>query len=150
MLDMISGMARKIFDSKVFRSRPLFSLPQVVFFMVIAVWIVISIDLNNRAQAGRLVGQGEEALQVQIDNEITRNVELQATYEYVNSDSYISSYAHSEARLILPGERLIVPILQEATPGPTPLAATTPDPAIQARPWQAWWRLLSDAPQPTR
>ena len=29
-------------------------------------------------------------------------------------------------------------------------AADTPDPALEAQPWQAWWRLLTDAPQPTR
>lgn len=143
-------MARKLFDSKVFRSRPLFNLPQVVFFMVIAGAIVISIDLNNRAQSGRLVGRGEEALQVQIDHESTRQVELQVTLEYVASDDYVSSYARNEAGMILPGERRIVPMLQEATPEPTPIPPPTPDPALQARPWQAWWRLLTDAPQPTR
>lgn len=143
-------MARKLFDSKVFRSRPLFNLPQVVFFMVIAGAIVISIDLNNRAQSGRLVGRGEEALQVQIDHESTRQVELQVTLEYVASDDYVASYARNEAGMILPGERRIVPMLQEATPEPTPIPPPTPDPALQARPWQAWWRLLTDAPQPTR
>ncbi|MBP9656810.1 MAG: septum formation initiator family protein [Candidatus Promineofilum sp.] len=139
-----------MFDSNVFRSRPLFNLPQVVFFMVIAGAIIISIDLNNRAQSGRLVGQGEEALQVQIDHESTRQVELQATLEYVTSDDYVASYARNEAGMILPGERRIVPMLQEAAPEPTPIPPATPDPALQARPWQAWWRLLTDAPQPTR
>lgn len=143
-------MARKLFDSKVFRSRPLFSLPQVVFFMVIAGAIIISVDLNNRAQSGRLVGSGEEALQVQIDHEGTRQVELQVTLEYVTSDDYVASYARNEGGMILPGERRIVPLLQEATPEPTPVPPPTPDPAHQARPWQAWWRLLTDAPQPTR
>ena len=37
-----------------------------------------------------------------------------------------------------------------ATPEPTALPAPTPDPALEAQPWQAWWRLLTDAPQPTR
>lgn len=143
-------MARKLFDSKVFRSRPLFNLPQVVFFMVIVGAIIISVDLNNRAQSGRLVGSGEEALQVQIDREGTRQVELQVTLEYVMSDDYVASYARNEGGMILPGERRIVPMLQEATPEPTPVPPPTPDPAHQARPWQAWWRLLTDAPQPTR
>lgn len=143
-------MARKVFDSKVFRSRPLFNLPQIVFFMVIAIAIFIAVDLNNRAQSGRLVGRGEEALQVQIDGERTRQVELQATLEYVTSDDYVASYARNEAGMILPGERRIVPQLQEATPQPTPIPPPTPDPALRARPWQGWWKLLSDAPQPTK
>lgn len=146
----ISAMAKRLFDSPVFRSRPLFSLPQVIFFLVIAGAIIIAIDLNNRAQAGRLVGSGEEALQAQIDREATRQVELQATLEYVSSDDYVAAYARNEGGMILPGERRIVPMLQEATPEPTPAPPPTPDPALDARPWQAWWRLLTDAPQPTR
>lgn len=144
----ISAMAKRLFDSPVFRSRPLFSLPQVIFFLVIAGAIIIAIDLNNRAQAGRLVGSGEEALQAQIDREATRQVELQATLEYVSSDDYVAAYARNEGGMILPGERRIVPLLQEATPEPTALPPPTPDPALEAKPWQAWWRLLTDAPQP--
>lgn len=146
----ILAMAKKRFSSPVFRSRPLFSLPQVIFFLVIAGAIIIAVDLNNRAQAGRLVGSGEEALQLQVEREATRQVELQATLEYVNSDDYVASYARNEGGMIQPGERRIVPLLQEATPGPTPTPPPTPDPALQARPWQAWWRLLTDAPLPTR
>lgn len=146
----ISLMAKRLFDSPVFRSRPLFSLPQVIFFLVIAGAIIIAVDLNNRAQAGRQVGSGEEALQAQVDREATRQIELQATLDYVTSDDYVASYARNEGGMILPGERRIVPMLQEATPGPTPQPTATPDPALQARPWQAWWRLLTDAPQPRR
>jgi cell division protein FtsB len=143
-------MGKKLFQSRIFRSRPLFSLPQVIFFLVIVGAIIIAVDLNNRAQAGRLVGTGQEALQAQVDRESTRQVELQATLEYVTSDDYVASYARNEGGMIQPGERRIVPLLQEATPEPTAAPAPTPDPALQARPWQAWWRLLTDAPQPTR
>ena len=143
-------MAKKLFESKVFRSRPLLNVPQVVFLLVIAGAIIIAIDLNRRAQAGRLVGSGEEALQLQVEGEATRQVQLQATLEYVTSDDYVAAYARNEGGRILPGERRVVPLLQEATPEPTALPPPTPDPALQARPWQAWWRLLTDAPQPIR
>jgi cell division protein FtsB len=143
-------MARKSSGSKILRARPLLSLPQVIFLLVIAAGIIVAIDYNRRAQAGRLVGSGEEALRLQIDREATRQVELQATLEYVTSEDYVASYARNEGGMILPGERRVVPLLQEATPEPTAAPPPTPDPALQARPWQAWWRLLTDAPQPTR
>lgn len=146
----ITPMAKKLFESKVFRSRPLLNVPQVIFLLVIAGAIIIAIDLNRRAQAGRLVGSGEEALRVQVEGEATRQVQLQATLEYVTSDDYVAAYARNEGGMILPGERRVVPLLQEATPEPTALPPPTPDPALEARPWQAWWRLLTDAPQPTR
>ena len=146
----ITTMAKKLFKSKVFRSRPLLNVPQVIFLMVIVGAIIVAIDLNRRAQAGRLVGSGEEALRVQVEGEATRQVQLQATLAYVDSEDYVAAYARNEGGMILPGERRIVPLLQEATPEPTALPPPTPDPALEARPWQAWWRLLTDAPQPTR
>lgn len=146
----ILQMARKWFDSPIFRTRPLFSVTQVILVLVVAGGIIIAIDFNNRAQAGRLVGNDEEALQSQIEREATRQVELMVTLEYVSSDDYAASYARNERGMILPGERRIVPILQEAPPESTPIAPATPDPASQARPWQGWWRLMTDAPQPIR
>ena len=143
-------MVKRLFDSPVFRSRPLFSVAQVILVLVIAGAIIIAIDINSRAQAGRLVGRGEEALQSQINREATRQVELVVTLEYVTSDDYVASFARNEGGMILPGERRYVPMLQEATPEATPMPPPTPDPLIEARPWQAWWRLLTDAPQPTR
>lgn len=143
-------MAKKIFDSRIFRARPLLNLPQLLFLLAIIAAIAFAIDLNRRAQAGQLVGVGEEALKVQINQESTRQVELQATLEFVVSDDYIAFYARNEGGMLLPGERRIVPILLEATPEPTALPPPTPDPAINAKPWQAWWQLLTDAPRPTR
>jgi cell division protein FtsB len=143
-------MAKKNPASKLLRSRPLLSMPQIVFLLVIVAGILIAVDYNRRAQAGRLVGSGEEALQIQVDREATRQVELQATLEYVTSDDYVASYARNEGGMIQPGERRVVPMLQEATPEPTAPPPATPDPIHQARPWQAWWRLLTDAPQPSR
>ena len=143
-------MAKKPFVSPVFRSRPLLNVAQVIFLLVIVGAIIVAIDLNRRAQAGRLVGSGEEALRLQVEGEATRQVELKATLDYVVSDDYVAAYARNEGGMILPGERRIVPLLQEATPEPTALPPPTPDPALEARPWQAWWRLLTDAPQPMR
>lgn len=142
-------MAKRFFDAKVFRQRPLLSLTQILVLVGMAAAIVIALDLSRRAQAGQQVGIGEEALQVQIEREATRQVELMATLEYVNSQDYVASYAREEGRMVLPGEQRIVPLLMEATPEPTPMPEGTPDPIGEAMPWQAWWRLLTDAPQPT-
>lgn len=95
------------------------------------------------------MGIGEEALKAELNLEATRQVELQATLEYVQSEDYIAAYARDEGGYLLPGERRVVPLVIEATPEPTQPPAPTPDPAYNARPWQAWWRLLTDAPQPS-
>ncbi len=119
-----------------------------MLFVFFALFVVL--DLNRRAKAGRLVGVGGESLRTELDLASTRQVELQATLSYVQSDDYVSIYAREEGGLLLPGERRIVPLVIEATPVATPAAPATPDPASFARPWQAWWQLLSDSPLPSR
>jgi cell division protein FtsB len=136
--------------NKLFRQRPLLSIPQIIILLIVIGVLFIGLDITRRAQAGRLVGVGEESLQQEISIETTRQIELQATLEYVQSDDYVEAYARDEGGYILPGEKRIVPMPVEAPPGVQPGAEPTPDPATAARPWQAWWQLLSDAPQPSR
>lgn len=133
----------------IFRQRPLLTIPQILILLGVIAALFIGLDLTRRAQAGRLVGVGEEALNQQISLEATRQVQLEATLAYVQSDEHVASYARNEGGFILPGEKRIVPLVGEATPGPPPLASPTPDPANDARPWQAWWRLVSDRPYPS-
>lgn len=134
---------------KLFQQRPLLTISQIIILLGVLGILFVGLDLTRRAQAGRLVDVGEEDLLQEIGLESTRQIELQATLEYVQSDDYVEAYARSEGGYILPGEKRIVPLPIEAPPGTSPLATPTPDPAIGARPWQAWWRLISDAPHPS-
>lgn len=129
------------------RQRPLLTLPQIIVLLALLAALFIALDLNQREQAGELIGVGEEALQGQINVETTRQIELKATLDYVASDDYVAAYARDEGGQLQPGEKRIVPLLVETTPVPVPPTAT-PDPALEARPWQAWWHLLTDAERP--
>ena len=133
----------------VFR-RSIHSAAQVVLLLVVIAAMFIVLDLNRRARDGRLVGAGAEELRAELDKEITRQVELKATLDFVQSDEYIAIYAREEGGMLLPGEKRIVPLTVDATPAPRPQAQPTPDPALYARPWQVWWSLLTDAPLPAR
>lgn len=135
---------------QIFRQRSLLTLPQIAILLIIIAGLAIAIDLNRRAQAGQLVGVGETALQQELSLEQTRQVEMQATLVYVESDDYVASYARNEGGYVLPGEKRVVPLTLDAAPEPTPVPLSPPDPALDARPWQAWWQLLTDAPLPTR
>jgi len=135
---------------RLLRQRPLLTLPQIFILGAILVALFVALSLNRRAEAGRLVGAGESSLHEEVDLEMTRQVELQATLEFVQSDDYVAAYARDEGGYLLPGESRIVPLTIDATPEPTPMPPPTPDPIARARPWQAWWHLVTDAPQPTR
>ena len=147
---------QKVSDSKpssrrVFRQRPLLSLAQVFVLIAIVVAIYIGVDLNHRAQTGRLIQANELSLLEKVDMETTRQIELEVTRDYVNSDDYVAAYARNEAGMLKPGELRIVPLqLDGMSPLPSVQATVTPDPAIDARAWQAWWRLFSDAALPSR
>lgn len=145
-----TSSGRKRPSNRVFRQRPLLSLPQILVLVAVVIAIYIGVDLNHRAQTGRLIQANELSLEEKLALESTRQVELMATREFVNSDAYVAAYARNEAGMILPGERRIVPLQSESAPMPTPVAIATPDPAYDARAWQAWWRLFTDAPLPAR
>ena len=136
--------------SKAVWRRPFLTITQLAILLVVIIGLYVALDLSRRAQASRSVGIGEESLRGAIEFESTRNVELQATLIYVDSDEYVAIYAREEGGLLLPGERKVVPLIVALTPEPERAHEPTPDPAINARPWQAWWQLLSDAPLPSR
>jgi cell division protein FtsB len=141
--------SKKRKSSRVFRQRPLLSLPQILVLVAVVIVIYIGVDLNHRAQTGRLIQANELSLQEQLALESTRQIELMATREFVESDAYVADYARNEASMVLPGEKRIVPLQSESMPVLTPVATSTPDPAYDARAWQAWWRLFTDAPLPS-
>ncbi|MDX1663499.1 MAG: hypothetical protein R3272_06875 [Candidatus Promineifilaceae bacterium] len=134
---------------KIFGQRPLLTLPQFLVLLAVIAGLFIALDLNRRAEAGRLVGVGEEELQAEHDAESTRQVELRVTATHVHSSAYVEAYARGEGGYLKPGEKRIVPLVVEGTPVPPPQPTATPDPAVSASPWQAWWRLLTDAPLPS-
>lgn len=130
--------------------RPLLTLPQLIALLLVLVILFFAVNLTRRANAGQIVGSNEAILEQQVAVESTRQVELQATLSYVQSEDYVADYARNEGGYIQPGDQRIVPLVVEAATPAAPAAAATPDPALAARPWQAWWRLLTDAPFPSR
>jgi len=131
----------------IFRRR-LITIPQLLIFIVVVAALAITIDVNRRSQIGRSMEEDENFLRDQIVLETTRQVALEATLVYTQSDEFVSEYARNEGGYVLPGERRVVPLVIEVTPQPTPPPPVPPDPALGARPWQAWWQLLTDRPMP--
>ncbi len=136
-------------NRSIFRRR-LLTIPQLTIFIVVAGALAITIDVNRRSQIGREMIDGEAFLEEQVISEATRQVALQATLAYTESDDFVAEYARNEGGYIMPGERRVVPLLIEVTPEPTPPPPLPPDPAMEAKPWQAWWQLLTDRPMPIR
>lgn len=136
-------------NRQTFRQKAVLTLPQIAVLLLVIIGLAVVIDLNRRARAGELMGLGQEDLQTQVAAEMTRQVALEATLVYVQSDDYVAAYARNEGGYVLPGEQRVVPLTIDAPPVEPSPPPPTPDPAHDARPWQAWWQLLTDSPLPT-
>ena len=129
--------------------KPLLTITQLFALLVILFGLFVALDLNRRAQAGRVVGKDEESLQAEYDAEKRRQVELLATLEWVRSPEYVSFYAYEEGGLIKKGEKRVITMVVDENQEGFSTIPDSSDPAQYARPWQAWWQLLTDAPLPT-
>ena len=111
--------------------------------------LFVALDLNRRAQAGRGVNQDEETLRAEYDAESTRQVELLVTREWVRSPEYVAVYAREEGGMAKPGEKRFVTLLAGDVQEGASSTQASADPAQYARPWQAWWQLLTEVPMPS-
>jgi cell division protein FtsB len=88
----------------------------------------------------------EQRLQQLIDTELERKAKLESEIEYTRSDTYLERWARVEAKMIHPGEVLVVPVESEA---PQPMV--TPEPTkepVEEQPEvesQSWWDKFLEA-----
>lgn len=97
-------------------------------------------DLNNRLGEMNRLSQQRETLRY----ENTRLAQTQSVLETriaeVNSDSAVERWAREEAKLVKPGDKLIVPIPPPGeTPQPTPIVLPVPETVPN---WKVWWTLF--------
>ena len=124
------------------------TLTQFLVGLAIIVGFFMAFGLNQNASNLQQVQANEEMFQAGVDAQMTTAVELQATLAYVQSDAYVEDFNRGEDNKIAPGEVRIVPLIEQATPKPTPPPLPTTNPAAYVRPWQMWWYLLTDAEAP--
>jgi hypothetical protein len=137
-------------DRKSFQEQSLFSLPQIIIFLLVIGILYFTVVINRRNQNGELMLEEKQIVEAQVAIEGTRQIELNATLEYRTGDESVEDYARNEGGLLQTGEIRVKPEFIEATPAPTVLPITTRDPILDAQPWQAWWKMISDSPRPTR
>lgn len=137
-------------DRQSFREQPLLSLPQIIIFLLVIGVLYFTVVINRRNQNGELMLEERQVVEAQVALEGTRQIELEATLEYTIGDESVEDYARNEGGLLQNGEVRVKPELIEVTAVPTPLPAVTRDPILDAQPWQAWWKMLSDSPRPQR
>jgi cell division protein FtsB len=129
-----------------------FSGVQVMFAAILTIGLFLAIDFSGRISAGQPVEQAYEQVSAEIDQLRREQSALIRQRDYVRSDAYVSLWARTEGKLVLPGETLVIPVPSAANVQPAPTPVFTPQDVITAppgpEPWLLWWALFFDSPPP--
>ncbi|HYO87031.1 MAG TPA: hypothetical protein VER79_00180 [Candidatus Limnocylindrales bacterium] len=129
-----------------------FSGVQVMFAAILTIGLFLAIDFSGRISAGQPVERAYEQVSAEIDALRRDQAALIRQRDYVRSDAYVSLWARTEGKLVLPGETLVIPVPSVASSAPTPQPAFAPQDVITAPPgpdpWLLWWAMFFDSPPP--
>jgi cell division protein FtsB len=119
---------------------------QIILVVLIVIGGRLVIDFGQRI----VDGQNKIAQQDRLDSHIqaleSQRQQLEADKNYYSSPSYIETWAHSDGKMVRPGEKIVIPLFKgQPQPKPSPVPAEAP----QLLPkWLTWWTLFFDAPPP--
>lgn len=123
-------------------------LIQLLLVVALCIAVLMAFGLSRNSanyQHSLLIKQ---TVQAEYEHEQSIASQLEATRSYIETNQYLEQYNRGEANKQVQGERRIIVVPIEATPMPSPEPTPTADPAESVLPWQMWWELLWDAPQP--
>jgi cell division protein FtsB len=97
-------------------------------------------DLNRRMSNSRRLEQDAVRAATEVASLEADNARLATQIAAVTGDVLVEEWARREAKMIRPGDHLVIPI---APPGPTAGTAATPTPPPPLpSPWEIWRALL--------
>ena len=113
------------------------------FWLLIAliVGILIFGDLTRRMTDARRMVRDSRTLATEVAHLEEANAGLQTQIAQANDDAHVARWARAEAKLVLEGERLVVPLPAGGSleqPGPVPNASL-----VTPSTWEVWWALLA-------
>ena len=112
------------------------------------IWLLIALivgvlifgDLTRRMTDARRMERDGRMLATEVTHLEAANWELETQIAQANDEANVARWARAEAKLVMEGERLVVPIpaggLAEDEP---PLSDSVQDPPST---WEIWWALL--------
>ncbi len=124
---------------------------QIVFGSILAISLLLAINFSGRIAAGRRIESERDGLEKGIATLQSQATALKATLSYVNSDTFISRWAHTEGKMVKEGEVLVIPVPGGATPQPSPtppVIVPTNETRSETENWKLWWQLFFDSPPP--
>lgn len=126
---------------------------QVVFLAIMAIGMLLTINFSARISRGQAYDDLKTNVEATIDALRAENIRLRRELDYVQSDAAVEEWAHREAKMVRPGEVLVVPVpglvLPTATPQPITSTNFQPDnPEPKVPTVDLWWSLFFDSEPP--
>ncbi len=112
------------------------------------IWLLIALivgvlifgDLTRRMTDARRMERDGRMLATEVTHLEAANLELEAQIAQANNEANVARWARAEAKLVLEGERLVVPLPAERL---TEEQALAPELAQDApSTWEIWWALM--------
>ncbi len=120
---------------------PLEIKPQrIAILLGIAILLFLILDFNTRVEGLSRLQNGLSTQQAIGTGVVVTQYALQTQVAYATSDGVVQEYARNQARLIQPGDNVVIPI---AVPGATPAPSATPPAAFGDKSnWDVWMEYL--------
>ena len=113
---------------------------RIAIFLGIAILLFLIIDFNTRVESLSRLQNGLATKQAYGTNVVVTQHALETQVAYVTSDAAAQEYARNQARMIQPGDNVVVPI---PVPGATLQPTATPTPTYSNKTnWDVWMEFL--------
>ena len=111
------------------------------WIIVAAVMAILVLgDLNRRMGDARRLEREARTAQTEVASLEAENGRLQTQIAAATSGALVEQWARREAKMVLPGEHLVI-LIQPSGGTQTPPGTPTPMPPLPS-PWEVWWALL--------
>jgi len=112
------------------------------------IWLLIALiigvlifgDLTRRMTDARRMERDGRMLATEVSQLTTANSVLETQIAQANEEANVARWARAEAKLVLEGERLVVPLPAERLAEQEPPAPELAQDALST--WEIWWALL--------
>jgi cell division protein FtsB len=119
---------------------------QIILVLLLVLGGRLAIDFYNRIIEGQAKVNQQQKLEQEIQQLQSEQQTLEGQKTYFNSPAYIQAWAHSDGKMVLPGEKIVIPLYKGQ---PRPKQPILPQAPAQPLPnWATWWSLFFDAPPP--
>jgi len=113
-------------------------IPTIWIIALVVLGILVLGDLNRRMADARRLEQDAILLETEVADMATERVDLMTQVAEATSEPVIAEWAHEQAKMVLPGEVLVVPVAPGgATPVPASAGAGTQEAPSNFEIWLA-------------